>query len=475
MAAPERHGGSRRALVRVFVLLSLMLLVAGGVLAAYALTPGASFGWPVGLLLALMLGAAGALSVGFMLVGRHFDDLERLRGALLVAAGRTEPLPADWPPLGEADPEVRALGVAAARAISSQRALGGQPDEKLAAVVGAVPEGLLVMTESGLVSLVNAAAQNVFGPDAVAVGTSIYAALERDEMVTIERKVHDAGAAMTVDLPHVDGRTIASIMAPLGEHGGFVLSLPHGEPGRAMAVQHDLTLHDRPPQVLLAPGAIDGWPLEDLPCLVLDSETTGLDVRIARLLSVGAVRSHGWRLYPHANIDCLVNPDVSIPRQSTAVHGISDAMVEAAPRFPEIWPTLKDMMAGVVTVGYSIGFDLTILKSECDRYGVPWCTPLALDAALLFSALYPAETDLNLEQLADRFGVEIEGRHTALGDALVTAEIWLAMIPQLLDRGVRTYGDARRFSAQASVLLQQQRQSGWMPVADIGERQVTDG
>ena len=207
------------------------------------------------------------------------------------------------------------------------------------------------------------------------------------------------------------------------------------------------------------------WPLEKLPVLVFDSETTGLDVAIARIVSLGAVCSHGHRLYPQMNLDSLVNPGMPIPPRSTAVHGITDRMVASAPDFAGGWPPLADMMKGMVVVGHSIGFDLAILKAECDRCGLPWKTPPALDTALLYSALYPKEKDIGLESLAARFGVEIEGRHTALGDALVTAEVWIALMAQLVDRGIATYGAAREFSMGARVLLAQQRQAGWLPAA----------
>lgn len=469
-------GSARRGLVRVLILLALFLLVAGVMMAAYIMGFRTAPRLSLIVLFALLIACIGVLWAGLTLLNRHFDDLERLRGALLVAAGQDDPLAADWPRLGPVGAENRALGAAAARTVAAHRALGGQTDEKLAAVVAAAAEGLLVITDSGLVSLVNNAAMRVLGGEAVAVGTSVYAALERDEMAELEHRVRAAGRAVEVEIPHVDGRPVAALMAPLGAHGGFVISLPHREAGAVSDVEHDLRLHDRPPVVPLAPGAEDDWPLEDLPALVLDSETTGLDVALARIVSLGAVRSHGWRIYPHANLDCVVNPGVPIPRQSTAVHGISDAMVAPAPQFRETWPRLLAMTEGVVVVGHSIGFDLAILRHECERRELDWKTPPALDTALLYSALNPKETDVNLERLAERFGVEIEGRHTALGDALVTAEIWLALIPRLIDRGVRTYGAARRLSAEARGLAAQQRAAGWIvPAGAVETRVAADG
>jgi len=466
MSAPRQPGSARKAFARLLIFLSLLLLAAGIIMAVHAVDFRVGFSLPLAALLGLLVAGIGVIWAGFAMVDHHFDELERLRGLLLVAAGREDPPPPDWPALGEAGLEAAELGAAARHALLAQRELGGRTDEKLAAVVAAAAEGLLVMTEAGLVSLVNEAALKVLGAEAVAVGTSVYAALERDHMVDIEHRAHETGEAVQAELLLVDGRRIDALVAPLGEHGGFVISLPHREPGRRSQVLHDLTLHDNPPPARVDPNAPPhDWPLAVLPILVFDSETTGLDVAIARIISLGAVRSHGHRLYPRINLDSLVNPGISIPRQSTAVHGIADRMVADAPDFAAGWPPLAEMIEGAVVVGHSIGFDLAILKAECDRHGLAWKTPPALDTALLYSALYPKEQDIGLESLAARFGVEIEGRHTALGDALVTAEVWIALMAQLIDRGVATYGAAREFSMGARVLLAQQRQAGWLPAA----------
>ena len=476
MPPPRQKASARKAFTRLLIFLGFLLLAASIIMAVEAVDFRAGLSLPMMGLLGLLMAGIGAIWIGFAMVDHHFDELERLRGLLLVAAGREDPLPPDWPALGECGLEAFGLGAAARRALLAQRELGGRTDEKLAAVVAAAAEGLLVMTEAGLVSLVNAAALKVLGADAVAVGTSVYAALERDHMVDIEHRARQTGEAVQAELLLVDGRRTDALVAPLGDHGGFVISLPHREPGQRSQVLHDLTLHDSPPAVSIDPSTPPhDWPLEELPILVVDSETTGLDVAIVRIISLGAVRCHGHRLYPRINLDSLVNPGIPIPPRSTAVHGITDRMVAGAPDFAAGWPPLAEMIEGAVVVGHSIGFDLAILKAECDRYGLTWHTPPALDTALLYSALYPKEQDIGLESLATRFGVEIEGRHTALGDALVTAEVWVALMAQLIDRGVATYGAAREFSMGARVLLAQQRQAGWLPAARAENKGTRDG
>jgi DNA polymerase III epsilon subunit-like protein len=186
-----------------------------------------------------------------------------------------------------------------------------------------------------------------------------------------------------------------------------------------------------------------------------------LEVATARIVSLGAVRVQGARILAQENLDCLVRPDVPIPVASTAIHGIGDALVAEAPAIGEVLPRLEALLGEGALVGHSIGYDLTILAEEAARCGRAWRAPPALDTALLMAALEPGLKELNLEDIAFRLGVAVEGRHTALGDALVTAEIFVRLLPRLEDAGVHTFGQARAFAARAGGLLSRQRAAGW--------------
>jgi DNA polymerase III subunit epsilon len=66
-----------------------------------------------------------------------------------------------------------------------------------------------------------------------------------------------------------------------------------------------------------------------------------------------------------------------------------------------------------------------------------------LDTLLLSAVVHPNQPSHRLEAIAERFGIAVQGRHTALGDARVTALIWLQLIPLLQAMGIQTLGEAR--------------------------------
>jgi DNA polymerase-3 subunit epsilon len=71
-----------------------------------------------------------------------------------------------------------------------------------------------------------------------------------------------------------------------------------------------------------------------------------------------------------------------------------------------------------------------------------------LDTLLLSALMHPNQESHRLEAIAERFGVTITGRHTALGDAMVTAEVFLRFLPLLAERGIHTLGQAREATQQ---------------------------
>ncbi|HUF20168.1 MAG TPA: DUF294 nucleotidyltransferase-like domain-containing protein [Burkholderiales bacterium] len=201
--------------------------------------------------------------------------------------------------------------------------------------------------------------------------------------------------------------------------------------------------------------------LSALPIVVLDLETTGLDVRHDRIVQVGAVAMRGPRILDASRLNQMIDPGVPIPASATRIHGLSDADVAGAPRFAVYAETLCAALSGCAVVGHNIAFDLAVLRHEAARAGIPWHDPPALDVALLVGALEPSLPDLGLETVTRLLGVTIHGRHCALGDALATAEAFAALVPRLRDADVRTLGEARSFAASRADLGIRHTEAGW--------------
>jgi DNA polymerase-3 subunit epsilon len=213
-------------------------------------------------------------------------------------------------------------------------------------------------------------------------------------------------------------------------------------PGRDdTPVVYDFGLLD---QGATTPGADDR--LDTLAFTVLDTETTGLDpLRYDRVVSIGAVRVDRGRVRADDVLDRLVDPGRPIPPEATAVHGITDDMVAGRSKLPDVLVDLVRFAADTVLVGHDIAFDLAFLRRGEAKAGVQ-LPQRVLDTMLLAAVLYPSEDKIDLETLAQHYGVAVLGRHTALGDALVTAELLVRMIPHLAALGITTYGQAEAAS-----------------------------
>jgi len=115
----------------------------------------------------------------------------------------------------------------------------------------------------------------------------------------------------------------------------------------------------------------------------------------------------------------------------------------------------------MVVVGHNIGFDMAMIDREMKLAGLDWVRPVTLDTLNLYAALRPDATKLDLETVAADLGIEIRGRHTALGDALMTAEIFRRIVPMLAGAGIVTLAAAIGFALRPKEVVRRQRTAGW--------------
>jgi CBS domain-containing protein len=211
--------------------------------------------------------------------------------------------------------------------------------------------------------------------------------------------------------------------------------------------------------------------LLSLDAVVIDSETTGLDPRKARVIELAGVRLVAGKPVTDASFRRLLRPaGETIPAATTRIHGIDDAAVADAPLFADVWPDFGAFLGRSLVIGHTVGFDLAMLKRECDLAGLPWSRPRTLDTRLLAQIAAPEMAGYTLEKLAGWLGVEAVDRHSALGDAVTTARIFVALVPKLREHGIRTVAEAERACRALTSVLDDQVRSGWIEAVDAAAR-----
>ena len=195
--------------------------------------------------------------------------------------------------------------------------------------------------------------------------------------------------------------------------------------------------------------ALDERPLGDLVYTVFDTETTGLNPSGGdEIIQIGAARVVNGRLLRQESFEQLVDPGRDIPKAGIAIHGITPDMVVGQPRIDEVFPAFHQFAQDTVLVAHNAAFDMKFLQAPARRTGLRLQQPV-LDTLLLSAVVHPHQESHRLEAIAERFGITVLGRHTALGDALVTAEVLLKLIPLLRDMGIVTLGQARAAAQQS--------------------------
>jgi DNA polymerase-3 subunit epsilon len=236
----------------------------------------------------------------------------------------------------------------------------------------------------------------------------------------------------------------------------FRLLVPLADPQDRLEAAHFVRGDSRPEyydfdlfQTTEQTRSLDDRRLTDLAYTVFDTETTGLDPSQGdEIIQIGAARIVNGKLLHQECFDQLVDPQRPIPAASIPIHGIVPAMVAGQPTIDQVLPAFRAFVQDTVLVAHNAAFDMRFLQLKERQTGVVFDQPV-LDTLLLSAVIHPSQDSHRLEAIAERFNVPVIGRHTAMGDAMVTAEIFLKLVPLLAEQGIHTLGQARE-AAQKS-------------------------
>lgn len=189
---------------------------------------------------------------------------------------------------------------------------------------------------------------------------------------------------------------------------------------------------------------------DELTFVILDTETTGLDLSKDHILSFGAVKVHSQKILISTAVEWYLSSSKT-GKESIPVHGLLKSEEELP--LEEFAPQLLSYLGNHVIIGHSIGFDLAMLNKALKPFGLQDLPNPSIDtknlAIRLDHGLMVDSSRINfqtytLDALCKRFNIETDDRHTAGGDAFLTANLFLKLLKLASKKGITNWGQLNR-------------------------------
>ena len=183
-------------------------------------------------------------------------------------------------------------------------------------------------------------------------------------------------------------------------------------------------------------------PLEEAVFTVVDTELTGLSARKEEIVSLGAVRLQGLSIAPGKSFTALVRPTIPLPKVSTLIHHITPETICQAPPLAEVLPEFIEFCKGTLIIGHHIGLDMKFINRACCKFfGQPMRNPCldTMRLAMIWREKNTAshydrfnlQISYTLADLAEEFELPRFPAHSALGDALQTAYLFIYLVKKI--------------------------------------------
>lgn len=214
------------------------------------------------------------------------------------------------------------------------------------------------------------------------------------------------------------------------------------KPERLEWVRDFLKLHEQPIAGVRS--------LDQLSFVVLDTETSGLDPAKDSILSFGAVKISGLKIQVASSVEWY--PTAKDKGRKTApIHGLVTIPDQIA--MDDFLQKLLLYLGNSILVGHHVGFDLEMLRSQLRHFGLEsFPNPVIDTFSLALRLEHGPQADRSrvnpeaytLDALCDRYGIEPEDRHTAAGDAFLTAQLFIKLLKKCNSAGISSFRDLMR-------------------------------
>jgi DNA polymerase III subunit epsilon len=165
---------------------------------------------------------------------------------------------------------------------------------------------------------------------------------------------------------------------------------------------------------------------------ILDIETTGGSPKNCKITEIAIFIHDGNKIVDE--YATLINPEVNIPYFITNLTGITNEMVENAPRFYDIAKKIIELTEGRIIIGHNVNFDYGFIKSEFKQLGYDF-NRKTLCTVKLSRKIIPGYPSYSLGKICENLGISINGRHRAAGDAFATVRLFEHLMRKTAEDG----------------------------------------
>ena len=193
---------------------------------------------------------------------------------------------------------------------------------------------------------------------------------------------------------------------------------------------------------------MEAWKSQEF--VIFDLETTGLDVNQGdEIVEIGAIRFQGENYNDITSFETFVQPKTLIPKEATAINGITNEMVKNAPRIDEVFIPFMNFCKGAIPVAQNAKFDLSFLQPYIQKNEYMNFYTFCVDTKMISRKIWFYERGHNLDTIAARLGLTYNSktRHRSIADCKITGECFIKMLKKI---NVLTMNELKKYSVPVS-------------------------